>query len=97
MTLGQQSSAVALTAAAIYLIGGIWLLAKGRPVRAGLVMTLASLIPLTWQLNFTDSDAKGFALLLLLMLPPALGVIVVGLVWSAYRATERLRRPVPKR
>ncbi|MDQ3520085.1 MAG: hypothetical protein M3466_16995 [Gemmatimonadota bacterium] len=89
MTLGQQSSAVAVIAAAIYLIGGIWLLIKGRPIRAGLVMTLASLIPLAWQLNFTESDAKGFGLLLLLMLPPASGIILAGLVWRTYRTLER--------
>lgn len=89
MNLGQQSSAVALIAAAIYLIGGFWLLMKGRPVRAGLVMTFASLIPLTWQLNFTDSDAKGVALTVIFMLPPALGVILVGLVGLAYRALKR--------
>lgn len=95
MTLGQQSSAVAVIAAAIYLIGGIWLLIKERPIRAGLVMMLASFIPLAWQLMFTETDAKGFALLLLLMLPPALGIILAGLVWRAYRTLERWRGSSP--
>lgn len=84
MTLGQQSSAVMLAAAAAYLIGGIWLLIRKRPVRAGLVMALASLGPLAWQVTFTQSDAKGFAFLLLFMLPPALGLIAVGSVWWLY-------------
>lgn len=84
MTLGQQSNAVLLVAIAIYVIGGLLLLIRRKPVRAGLLMVLASLTPLTWQVAFTDSDAKGFGLLLLLMLPTALGVTLCGMIWWVY-------------
>lgn len=74
-----------IVAVVLYFLAGGVLLLRGWLIRAGLAMVAASLIPLTWQVTFTDSDAPGFGFLLMLMLPPALGLTLAGLVWWSFR------------
>jgi hypothetical protein len=91
MTLGQQSSLVALVCVGVYLVVGVWLLYKGWLVRAGVAMLGISLLPLLWQARFTDSNAKGFGVLLILMIPIPLLLIVAGAVAVAIRGVQRVR------
>jgi hypothetical protein len=64
----------------LYVVVGAWLGLTGRPVRAGLAMIAIALLPLVWQVTFTDSDAPGFGVLLLYMLPVPLVLIAVGIL-----------------
>jgi hypothetical protein len=73
-----------------YVLAAIVLLRHGWFMRAGLAMALVSFVPLLWQVAFTDSDAKGFGFLLMLMLPPALLLVLVGCLIAAIRLGRRL-------
>lgn len=64
----------------LYVVVGAWLGVTGRPVRAGLAMIAIALLPLVWQATFTDSDAPGFGILLLFMLPVPLVLIAAGIL-----------------
>ena len=83
--MADTAEPVVIFSVAVYVAVGLGLLLKRWPVRAGVAMTLASLILLTWQVIFTESDAPGFALLLPLMLPTAIGVAGAGAVWWLHR------------
>ena len=78
-----------ILAPALYLLAGIAFLRRRWPIRAGLAMALVSFFPLLWQAWFTDSEAPGFAFLLMLMLPPALLVMVIGSLLWAWRKVAR--------
>jgi hypothetical protein len=73
-----------------YVIAAIVFLRHGWLIRAGLAMMLVSLVPLLWQAIFTDSDAKGYGFLLMLMLPPALLLVLLGCLIAAIRLGLRL-------
>jgi hypothetical protein len=64
----------------LYVVVGAWLGVTGRPVRAGLAMIAIALLPLVWQATFTDSDAPGFGILFLFMLPVPLVLIAAGIL-----------------
>lgn len=89
MTLSDQSGLVMVLSMTLYIVGAFLWPALGWPIRAGLTMIAASLLPIMWQVAFTDSDAPGFGLMLFLMVPPALGVIFIGMVWWGYRKLQR--------
>jgi len=84
----DQSLAIMLITGALYFSVPLWLLYKGWPIRVGLAGVAISLLPLTWQVTFTDSEALGFGLLLIVMLPLPLLTIAVGLVWAVVRAVR---------
>jgi len=75
-----------------YLIVAATFLRYGWVVRAGLATGAVSLLPLFWQFTFTDSDAPGFVFLLMLTLPPALILIVVGSIICAFRWAIRFQQ-----
>jgi hypothetical protein len=85
-----------LLTGALYFSVPLWPLSKGWPIRAGLMGVAICLIPLTWQSIFTDSDAPGFGLLLLMMLPLPLMTIAAGLVWALVRTARRISDRSPQ-
>jgi len=80
-----MSSTVFAASMVLYLVVPWPLLIKGWPLRAGLGMLLAALLPLTWQGLFSDSDAPGFGIMLLLTAPIPLVLIAVGIAMGFYR------------
>jgi hypothetical protein len=74
----------------LYVAVGIWLLIKGWPLRAGLTMGAISLLPLIWQIKFTDSEALGFGFLLIWMLPIPILLTAVGVIAPVVRWVHRL-------
>lgn len=92
MTLYEQSGLIAILAIVAYIIVGGVLLFKGSLIRAGLSISAISFMPFTWQVIATESDAPGFAFLLVLMLPLALAIILAGLAWWIF---QRLNRSKP--
>jgi len=72
-------------------IPGYLLFFKAWPLRAGIAMFVIALIPLSWQVYFTDSEAMGFGILLMIMLPLPLLLIGIGIVASLIRLTRRRR------
>ena len=85
MSLGAQSELVVLISIVLYLTLPVALLIRGWIIRGGLVMAFAALIPLLWQGFFTDSDAPGFGVLLILTAPLPIIIIAVGLIAGMYR------------
>jgi hypothetical protein len=81
--IGASASAfVLLGSLLIYSAGLLLLLRNGWRIRAGLIMSVAAFLPVTWQVRFTDSEMPGFALLLLFTLPPAVLIVIAGsCVW----------------
>jgi hypothetical protein len=83
MSIGQQL--LVPVTFVLYVAAIQWLLFKGRPFVAGLASLLISLIPLGWQVLFTDSEAYGYGILLLLMAPLPLLLMVVGFTAAVVR------------
>ena len=89
MSLGAQSDLVMLISFVLYLTLPVALLIRGWLIRAGLAMVFAALLPVLWQGFFTDSDAPGFALLLILTAPLPIIIIAIGLIARLYRVGKR--------
>ena len=85
MSLGAQSSLVMIVSLALYVILPLVLLVRGWPMRAGLAMLFAAFLPLLWQGMFTDSNAPGFGVLLILTLPLPILLIAIGVILACYR------------
>ena len=68
-----------------YVVVGAWLAVTGRPVRAGLAMIAIATFPLLWQVALSDTDAPGFGILLLIMLPVPLLLVAVGILGRLFR------------
>jgi len=86
------SLSVVLATLPLYVvIPGYLLFFKGWPLRAGIAMFVIALIPLSWQVNFTDSEAMGFGILLMMMLPLPLLLIGIGVVASLIRMARHHR------
>jgi hypothetical protein len=62
---------------------------QGRLIRGGLGMMVASLLPLFWQVYFTDSESPGFVMLLVFTFPPGLLVLLIGLAMAIVRFWKR--------
>jgi hypothetical protein len=77
----------------IYIFAPMLLFWAGWPIAGGLAMIIASFMPLLGQVWFTDSDAPGLGILLMLEFPPACIVTLVGIGISIARLIERLRDP----
>jgi len=86
MTLQQQATVVLVMTLVLYCVAAVWLLIRGWPIRAGLAMAVIAWLPLWWQVTFTDSEAKAFGLLLVVLLPLPLLLIGGGLVAIVVRA-----------
>jgi hypothetical protein len=91
MNTAYASLTVVVVTWLLYAVVPIYLIYRGWPLRAGLAMLLVALLPLTWQGVFTDSDAKGFGILLAVMLPFPLLIIAWGLIAAILRGVRRLR------
>jgi len=83
---------VLVLTALLYGAALVGLLFRGWPFRAGLAAFAISLLPLIWQVAFTDSDAPGFGVLLLLMVPLPLLLMAAGVIAALLRAVLRLHR-----
>jgi hypothetical protein len=91
VSLGDQADLVLIGSLVGYVIAAIMFLRRYQLVRAGAAMSVISLLPLTWQAVFTDSDAPGFAFPLMLMLPLALFLVVAGCaVWALRLLTRKI-------
>ena len=77
----------------IYILVPILLFQAGWPIAGGVAMIVASFMPLAAQVWFTDSEAPGLGLLLMLELPPACIVTLVGIGITITRLIKRLRDP----
>ena len=53
-------------------------------------MGAISLLPLVWQIKFTDSEALGFGFLLIWMLPIPVLLTTVGVIAPIVRLVHRL-------
>lgn len=71
-----------------------WLLPKSRFLTCGALMLAFAFIPVAWQGWFTTSEAKGAGLLLLFTVPPALLMILAGILTAGARAFHALRRKI---
>ena len=86
----DTSLIVVLVTALLYVtIPGYLLFFRAWPLRAGIAMFFIALIPLSWQVYFTDSEALGFGVLLVLMLPLPLLLIGVGTAAGLVRLVRR--------
>ena len=74
----------------VFVLGPVILFKCGHPIAGGVVMLLATMMPLAGQAWFTDSDAYGLAFLLFLEAPIALLVLLVGLAIGLPRIYRRL-------
>lgn len=89
----DDASVVVLVTFVLYVaVPGYLLFFRGWPLRAGLAMLLVVFLPLTWQVNFTDSEAMGFGLLLVIMLPIPLLLVGIGLVAAIARFVGQRRK-----
>ena len=93
MNLGLQSSVIGLGCISLYLFVAIIFIRKGWLVRAGILMAAIAYLPILWQISFTDSDAKGFALQLLFLWPPAFMLALVGSVIWLLRSVRHFWPP----
>jgi hypothetical protein len=93
VTLGAQSGLVMALTILLYLTVPVLIAMRGRLIAAGLAMLAIAMLPLAWQILFTDSDAPGFVFLLLMMLPIPLLLTVAGLIAWLVRMWQRLREP----
>jgi hypothetical protein len=75
------------------MLAPILLFRAGWPIAGGLAMIVASLMPLAGQIWFTDSDAPGLGLLLMLEFPPGCIVTIVGIGMTITRLIKRLNNP----
>lgn len=69
----------------LYLAAPILLFKRGWPVAGGLVMVASTILPISGQTWFTDSDSPAFGFLLMVELPLAVLVLLTGLAMSASR------------
>jgi hypothetical protein len=90
MCMELQSGLVPLVTLALYGFVGVYLMYRGKPLFAGFAMLVVSLLPLEWQVTFTDSDAKGFGILLIAMLPIPLLLLTWGILAPIVRGIHRL-------
>jgi hypothetical protein len=91
--LEQQAALIMPVTLVLYLVAIGWLLSEQRPLLAGITSLLISFLPLWWQTTFTDSEANGFGILLVFMLPIPLLLILAGLVLGAIRLIKRRLQP----
>lgn len=92
MTLEQQATAIFGVTILLYGAAIVGLSLRGWLFRAGLASLAISTFPLVWQAMFTDSDAAGFGVLLIFMIPAPLLLMALGMVGASVRAIRRLRR-----
>ena len=78
---------------AIFIVAPIALFRAGWPVTGGLIMLLSTLMPIAGQVWFTDSDAPGFAFLLMMEVPIAALVLVAGIGMKVSAFMGRQRSP----
>jgi hypothetical protein len=93
VSLEQQAALIMPVTLVLYLVAIGWLLSEQRPLLAGITSLLISFLPLWWQTTFTDSEANGFGILLVFMLPIPLLLILAGLVLGAIRLIKRRLQP----
>jgi hypothetical protein len=75
----------------IYLGGPIVLFWAGWPILGGLVMLAATVMPVAGQIWFTDSEAPGLGFLMILEVPPAILVLLIGVGLSTTKLVRKLR------
>ncbi|HEX7819347.1 MAG TPA: hypothetical protein VF463_01870 [Sphingobium sp.] len=62
----------------LYIGAPIWLFKQGWPILGGVVMVGSTILPIAGQTWFTDSESPAFGLLIMVELPFALIVLLVG-------------------
>ena len=78
---------------AIFIVAPIALFRAGWPVTGGLIMLLSTLMPIAGQVWFTNSDAPGLVFLLMMEVPIAAVVLVVGIAMKVTALISRRRNP----
>lgn len=77
----------------LYLAAPTLLFKRGWPIVGGLVMVASTILPIGGQTWFTESDSPGFGLLLMVELPLAVLVLLIGVAISASRSLKEWRLP----
>ncbi|HEV2569462.1 hypothetical protein [Sphingomonas sp.] len=85
MTVEQQANSIFVVAILLWFTVPAWLVINKRFLSAGFIGVFAAIMPLLWQGWFTDSEAKGFHLLAILLLPGALLAVAIGVLVWLYR------------
>jgi hypothetical protein len=75
----------------LYMAAPIWLFKRGWSIIGGLVMVSSTILPIAGQTWFTDSDSPAFGLLIMLELPFAAIVLLVGIGISVARWVAKWR------
>jgi hypothetical protein len=69
----------------MYMAAPVWLFKRGWPITGGVVMAVSTILPIAGQTWFTDSESPAFGLLIMVELPFALLVVLVGIAISIAR------------
>ncbi len=88
MSLGDQSALVFWASVLSYFVVAVWMTLRGWLIRAGLASAVVAYLPLAWQTAFTDSEAPGFGLLFIGLVPISLVLLVLGLASLCMRAAR---------
>jgi hypothetical protein len=62
---------------------------RGQFFLAAIAPFFIQFLPLIWQVVFTNSDAPGFGMLLLVTMPISVVLLVLGIVYLAIRLCGR--------
>ena len=81
---------------AIFIFAPIVLFRAGWPVSGGVIMLLSTLMPIAGQVWFTDSDAPGLGLLLMVEVLIAGFVLLAGITMSVTAIVRGRRSARPR-
>jgi hypothetical protein len=95
MSIHAQGIAILFLAVGIYVLGLFWALWSRQLLRSSAIMALAAIIPLIWQVVFTDSEAKGEGLIAALLLPIPILIVSGTLVFRGIRLVRMPKPPTP--
>lgn len=73
----------------LYIAAPLFLFKRGWPIAGGLVMVASTILPIGGQTWFTDSESPAFGLLLMVELPLALVVLLIGVAVTSSRVMKK--------
>lgn len=69
----------------LYIVAPVWLFRQGWPITGGLIMVASTILPIGGQTWFTDSESPAFGLLIIVELPLAVIVLLIGVLLTISR------------
>jgi hypothetical protein len=92
MNIHAPAGLIIVITLVLYLIVPVVVCIRGRIITGGLAMLVISAMPMIWQsIDAPDSEAPGSGMLMVMLMPLALIVILVGIADLIYRGFSRLR------